>query len=257
MSVRRVVTFAALPTVLGIVAGIVISGTMVRPESDASHSHALSHDEALHYAMDSLALRYGSTESIWIDRNLADRLPNRTFAVNGAAPEPLSEDLVIGSVTSVEGGAGYVVGGGDADGGTAVAFDSPDAVWRVVELSVSVADRFRGRVPAGEPLRVGLAFDGGTDPEAVMAGLRGQRVVIALEERGFWSHDPALWSVSRSGALLGLVSRGGAVSFPVLAEEEQGFLAGLDTVQEIRAEAAKPGVARTVVIEQGVPRIKG
>lgn len=191
------------------------SGANNAPHAHAGHPHDQNAD-ALDYAVGNLSDRYESASAIWVERNLADLLPNRKFAIEGATPRRLSSGIVVGTVTRVIGGAGYAVDG-DADNGTVVAFDSEDALWRVAELTVSVAESFGTE---GETeVRVALPFDGREDSDAFLQAFTNQHVIIALAPKGAVQHDPTLYSIAHGGGAIGFVSDQGQISLPVIGEE--------------------------------------
>ena len=243
--------------VVGVAAGV--AGTamglvlVTNTASPASHTH-LSQGDALDYTVDHLRARHDSAIGFWIERTIAEMLPNQKFSVNGSAPRKLSEGVVVGTITDASGGAGYTVVGDDADNGTVVAFDSAEAIWRVAELTITVDETLGGH-DAGETTRVGIAFDGNVDREAILRGLEGQKVAIALDAQGLIQHDPELYSIAHSGALLGLVSEQGEISMPVLDSHQDEFLQGVDSVAELRAEAAKEKSVIKVNSRSGIPRI--
>jgi hypothetical protein len=234
---------------------VVYLGTSVDPVRDQRPDHVVSQEEARQYAVEHLEGGNQGAGGVWIERNLADLLPNQRFSVDGGSAQPLAEDVVIGTITRAEGGAGYAVEGEDAPGGTVVPFDSDDAVWRVADLTITVDDSLGDRFDSGQEVRVGVGFDGGADTRTMLQGLEGREVLVVLDAPGFYQHDRQLYSIGHFHALLGFVAESGAVSFPLLGDDEQAFVGGLDTLEEIRAEAAERKPPLRVVVESGIPRI--
>jgi hypothetical protein len=218
----------------------------------ANHAHE-HRQEALGYALAHLRDRYESGSLISIERTLADLLPNRRFAVDGAEPRAVSSGVVIGTVTAVDGGAGYAVTGADADNGTLVAFDAEDALWRVAELTVSVSDSFGINEPE---VRIALPFDGRMDREAFLQGFAGQRVIVALAPQGAVQHDRTLYSIAHGGGAIGLVSDEGQLSLPVMGESQAAFMDGLTSVRELRRQARTAGKVFRVVVRGGIPHVQ-
>lgn len=254
---NSLVTVAVLAA--GVVAGLAF-GTHTQPVP-ASADHAPHHDhvdsdqEPLDYAVSHLRDRFESGAGFWIERRLSDLLPNRQFTINGAAPRGLSNGVVVGTVTSVDGGAGYAVAGPDADNGTVVAFDAEDALWRVAELTVSISDGF-GVAPGETEVRIALPFDGREDRAKIMQGFENQRVIVALAPQGSVQHDASLYSIAHGGGAIGFVSEQDEISLPVMGEMQAGFLDGLDTVREVRRQSQAPKKTLQVVIRGGIPHVQ-
>lgn len=240
-------TMAAGPVVAaGVLLGAVLGlqGNAVAPDSatrasapNSSRPANYSGPDALRYALRHLEARREATDSEWLEHHLAEMLPNQKFTINGSAPRRLSAGVVVGTITSVGPGAGYAIAGSDADNGTVIAYESQDALWRVAELTVAVSSNFGAQAPANE-VRVGLAFSGTADRGAIEVGLTGRRVLLALDTPGFFRHNEELYSIAHSGALLGLVDDG-VFSLPVMGDDAAEFLNGVDTLAELRHEAAK------------------
>lgn len=138
----KVAAFVVLATgaATGLAVGSQHGGANEAPPASATQPRHDHQHEALTYAFGHLNDRYESGSAVWIERDLADLLPNRKFAFEGKQPQQLSPGIVIGTVTTVMGGAGYAIEGTDADNGTQVAFDADNALWRVAELTVSVEE---------------------------------------------------------------------------------------------------------------------
>jgi hypothetical protein len=197
---------------------------------------------AKEYVLANLEQRASVQEGSYIETSIDDVLPSREFEIEGAPAEPLAEGVVIGEITAVEPGSGYVIEGADAADGVAVPFDTADALWRVLVLTVETEKRL-GDVDA-KTIEVGVVIDGADDADRAEEGyLSLGRVALVLNEPGKFSFDPSLYSIRQSGALLGLVSESGKISFPALGSESAQFLGATNTVAEVVAESAdKPTV---------------
>lgn len=64
-----------------------------------------------HLVEEMYAARHQAASRIAVEREFADLLPNRQFAIDGAPGKPLSEGVVIGRVAAVSPGAAYAVDG--------------------------------------------------------------------------------------------------------------------------------------------------
>lgn len=214
-------------------------------------------DEALTYTLGHLRDRRQSIDSLTIARTISDLLPSQEFSVDDAPAEPLGAGIVTGTVTSVAEGAGYVVEGRDAVAGKVSEFNDPQALWRVVEVTVQPEDVFSEDLGRAEPVTFGLAIDGAIDANAVMSGLQGRRVLVGLQATSFFQHDKTLLGVADNGAMLGLISANDQISLPVLEPAvEADFLDGVDTIRELSVEARVDKPVVEVTTEGGVPVIE-
>lgn len=72
----------------------------------------------------------------------------------------------------------------DAPKSTLVDFDSTDALWRTVEVTVAVEESW-GRIGAAKEVTFGVIIDRGADATAAVNGLRGlDRVIVSLDRQG-------------------------------------------------------------------------
>jgi|GEM_PF-990219 len=181
-------------------------------------------------------------EALRARQELADRVyPERTFAdlvppADGSdAATPISEGVIIGTVTAAEPGRAYTMGGSDAAGGTEVAFDDDAALWRTLTVTVAVERTFGPRLDGADQIRFGIPLDGAQDAHGAMNELAALgRVIVVLDPQGRFAYDPDLYGVHWDGAFLGLVGDDGRFEFPALADDvDVAFMAGLDEVAEI------------------------
>lgn len=177
----------------------------------------------------------------WRPTTLAGALPNQPIQHPGGT-RPASLAVVTGRVTAAEPAAAFVQPD-EPDGASPVEvpFDSAKKHIEVYRVRMDVTDA----VGLDEDsIEFGLRFFGSpgmTPTEDVLAGLRGlEDVVVVLDSRGWWDFDDDLYDVTLMGGLLGVVGAGGGVDFPGLAPAGADFLDGLDTVDEILAEARRP-----------------
>ena len=249
-STRSFVTVAA--TVAGFMA-IALLGTSCSTQSVSSVTSAGGEPVdyiARDYVIDRIAQRGEIFDGVWPETSIDDLLPNREFAIDGAAPEPLADGIVVGTVTAVDQGRGYAVEGDDAPGGIEVAFDDPRSVWRVVVLTITTDTRL-GDADA-RTIKVGVVIDGGMDAEKARKGyLSLGRVALVLDEPGFFEFDPSLYSVRQSGNLFGVVTKSGAVQFPGLGSGAASFVGSTDTVADLVAEASEVPVVIDVSTKAG------
>lgn len=195
--------------------------------------------------LDFYAARHETATRIAPERGLADLLPNQHFAIDGAAPAPLSSGVVIGTILNVEPGRGYVVEGDDAPTGQEVEFANPNALWRTISVELEVERQFDTSLGIVDQVRFGLPIDGATDYEAMRQGLISMgRVVVVLDPPGAFSYDPSLYRVHWDGVFLAPVSDDGTFVFSALGDEARHFQGGLDTIAELSAahEARRPVV---------------
>lgn len=214
--------------------------------------------ETSDYFFQTMAARSDVVSTVNFDAELTDWLPNRLFEIDGETPRPLGAGLAVGRITKVAGGRGYVVGETD-EAGEPVTFDSPDALWRTVDVVMSVA-RSWGEVASGGTVQFGVAFGGNKDASRMIASLSSlETIVVALLRPGFFRYNPELYSVGRNGVLLGTVDNESGLHFPSLsastdddADEEKKFLASVRTANDLESQADK---GRTVIQIKGGERI--
>ena len=174
------------------------------------------------------------------EKSLGDLLPNHLFAVDGMEPRPLAAGIVIGSIGAVEPGAAYVANR-DSAGGTEVSFDDPNALWRLMIVSVDV-ERSAGSIE-GEAVRMILPIDGDVDPQSFSRDVEAMGTVIAVLDRpGAFEVDTSAHPVHWDGVFLAPVDADGSFAFAALGDAAEGFQAELDTVDEVMAAAAGPDV---------------
>lgn len=232
----------------GVVVGALLMANVPAPATvaDDPPAHmdevALDVDEvALDYAIGHLGERYMSMDAIWLDDQLRQALPNVEFSINGSAAQPAYGGVVQGQVTAVAEGASYRDEvGPDTARSVQLPFDSPEATWRMIVLTIDVKNDFDPTAEAPETVRLGVTFDGGADAKSMLSAFQGQHVLAVLDRPGAFSADPTVRTAGRSGALLGFVAEDGSISMPLLGDEERAYLDGLTTIDAVSAESQKP-----------------
>ncbi len=124
----------------------------------------------------------------------------------------------------------------DAERATRVAFDSPEAQWKVFRVAVKSewALESNGAIPDFD-----LVTSAETRAAAVESGLVGTDVLV-LEEPGWFQFDAELPNIGRNGELLGRVGNTGALSFPVMeSEDSDAYLGNVKTLQEMSRHVAQ------------------
>ena len=236
-----------------VTAGVARGDGRVTPSPDGGH---VAHADARAYLLDHLR-DLAAGDGVWLSTRLQDQLPNHLYSIDGAEAGPISPGLVVGEVIDVAKGAGFALADPDAETRTVTDFDAPNAMWRVVEISLSVESGF-GAAAGRDTVTVGLPVGGGTDPGLILEGLRGERIVVLYDEPGRFSHDRTLPAVSeRAGSLIGFVDAEGAVEFPSLGEDLDGYLDDLGTAESIISAAQQPVTTTQVEIVDGIPVVQG
>lgn len=210
---------------------------------------------ALDYAVGHLSERYLSTDGIWLDQQLREALPNVEFSIDGSPAQPAYGGVVEGHVTAVAEGASYRDEiGTDGARSAELPFDSPDATWRMIVLTIDVENDFDPTTEAPESVRLGVTFDGGADAKTMLSAFEGQHVLAVLDRPGAFLPDQTLRTAGRSGALLGVVAEDGSISMPLLGEDERDYLNGLTTLEALIAESEKPKSVISVTFDGGYRR---
>ena len=197
------------------------------------------------YVIELIQDRHVGTSTVVREQTLADVLPNHLFSVAGSEPVALAAGTVIGTVSSVEPGAAYV-SSAESNAGDEVAFDSTDAEWRVVIVTIAV-DSAVGEVTGDSTVRLGIAVDGAADIATAIEGYQQLgRVIVVLDAKGTFELDSSLYSARQGGALFGLVADDGSITFPAQGDNNAAFLDGLNTVTDVLSEATGPDVISEV-----------
>ncbi|NUT35545.1 MAG: hypothetical protein HOV79_21035 [Hamadaea sp.] len=208
-----------------------------------------SHSDA-EYLFAHLRARSDAADAIWLENSLAETLPSRRFSVHGGAATARN-GVVIGRITDVREGRGFSHKD-DAPSSTEVAFDSPDALWRTVEVTVTIEEAW-GRGAGQKTVTFAVIIDRGADAKTAVNGLRSlDRVIVGLDRQGRYAYAPHLYSISHSGDIFGTVDARGGIQLPVM-EHGDDFMNGVDTVEELRGEAGKAPLTIRVDVQDGLP----
>ena len=135
-------------------------------------------------------------------------------------------------------------------------FDSPDATWRMIVLTIDVANDFDPTPEAPANVRLGVTFDGDADAKSMLSAFAGQHVLAVLDRPRAFPPDQTLRIAGRSGALLGFVAEDGSISMPLLGEDEGDYLNGLTTIEALTAESEKPKSIINVTFDGSYQRSK-
>jgi hypothetical protein len=225
----------SLTVVTAVVSGYVIAHdggrdvtAAVKPKLEAPSASAT----AVARAYVESVLRHGAVSlgSAWPEQQLSDLLPNHTYSVDGAAPQPLASGIVVGTITSVTAG--------------------PDPSAPVFVLHLAVENGL-GAAAGRTEFEVGLEIDDDVDPAQMITGLEALgRVVVVVDTSTTFAFDPSLPEVRRSGELLGTVDADGNLYFPFLNADSSAFVGALASVDGLVAASA--GRATTGAIVHGV-----
>ncbi|MGH9156714.1 MAG: hypothetical protein ACRD1K_12960 [Acidimicrobiales bacterium] len=176
------------------------------------------------------------------------------FRVDSKPARSLAEAVVLGTISKVEPGKGFVVDAVDSPSGQVVDFADPKALWRSFHLIVSVRESLGG-ISVPDTVRVGIAFDGASDVKAVEQGLMALGdVLLFLERSPVFAYDPGLYGIVEDGALLATLDARGQIRLPAKdADEAASLLTGGNTLEALRR--ASTGQLRTVEVrlDAGVP----
>ncbi|WP_309066443.1 hypothetical protein [Microbacterium sp.] len=236
------------------VAGLLVGAAVVDAvrTSDVLTAPAMASAEDVQRLQDALSAQGGVGDAQWVDHTLRETLPNFKVSWDGKPGVRIFAATVEGRVHDVRPGSSYhdSVSGDDTIKREELAFDDPDANWRVVVLTVEVLNDFdpEGELPS--EIEVALWLDGTTDPEVIRKGFQGQRIFAVLEEPGRLE-PPHAYPVARNGALIGVVREDGSLSLPGLDVEEEEYLGGLTTISAIVAAAKEPETVLHISTENG------
>lgn len=207
-------------------------------------------DDRGRVVLEHLASRFDSADYVAFSRSLVDYLPNVRFAVDGKEPAPLGAGIVVGTISDVSRGRAYAMVGRDAVSGTEVAYDSPDALWRTLDVTVEVQHGY-GSLAGRSTVRFGVSVGTALAVGDAIAGLEALgTIVLALDDPGFFDYDSSLYSIGHVGGALGQVGEGEAITFPILDDVPGRFTLGAVTLSELERSSRAPD--RVVVVREGV-----
>ena len=192
--------------------------------------------------VEALHARHESGGTSYPFRTLAELLGNVRYGGSPASARPLTEAVVVGTVTEVRPGAGFRVEGNDAPSGIETDFDDPRALWRTFHVTVDVERVVSGDVGTGAgAVTVGFAFGRdmpleGLDEEFQRMG----RMLLFLNRSVVFDYDPDVYGTVLDGALLGQVTENDEIRLPVLDDfEEASFLQGGRSLGELVSAARR------------------
>lgn len=196
------------------------------------------------------ARMYGATRLAPLYRSAPDLLGNVRYVEGDGAGTSLTDVVVVGTVRDVSPGYGFAVPSDPSEealpgDGVQVAFDSPDALWRTLHLTVDVEEVLTGDVPRDtKQISVGLAIGNGTvDDRLVKDGMMalGRTVWFLRSGSPVFSYDASLYSDIEDGGLIAPVASDGSLSFPLLdADGMSAAFLGRPTLAQLRDAAKDP-----------------
>lgn len=179
---------------------------------------------------------------------LIDLLPNAK-SVDG---ETLSDSVVVGEFSRIAPGDGFIESGGAPTPGrpsaSRTSFTHPDASWRTLRVTVSVATVLAG--PRMSTVDIDWPLLGSTkqgeDADVVGRELRslGRVLVISQSVPSGAEYAGLKRQIPDRQYGLAVVSSDGVLSFPLIAGDSgtaaEAFMDGVDTVTELRVAASGP-----------------
>jgi hypothetical protein len=251
-TIARTAVLSASAVVIG---ALVLSGCSA-PQPTSSDpgvpaSSVTSASDSRGYLFNAVESRFDSTETVTMEQDLADLLPNQEFAVENNEAASLAGGIVFGTITRVSPGVAYTMSGTDDLTDVELPFTSPDAMWRVAVLTVAVDNGLGEDVAGDKTISVGYVIDGALDLDRTIKGLENLGTsAIVLNRQGKFAFDPELYSVRWSGALLGEVSDDKKISFPGLGHDSEEFVGDLDSVDDVVKASKKKRKVIHVDIEK-------
>jgi hypothetical protein len=182
--------------------------------------------------------------------SLVDLLGNVTYRMPGQPTGPMTDAVVVGSVSDVQPGLGFYVEGDDGPTGIETDYDDPRSLWKTVHVTLDVENVVSGEVQE-DSVVVGVAF-GATMPfERIESDFRSYGRLLFFLKRGLpvFDYDPSVYGTVMDGELMGFVGDDGRISLPVLdGSEAAEMLRPAPTVEELQEAAARR--PRTVQLEE-------
>ncbi|MDQ0727283.1 hypothetical protein [Microbacterium sp. W4I20] len=250
MKIRTAIATSVVASVLTVGA---LSGCSASDTPDASETETVLIDQvsldvatttpddaAFDQAMTYLEARLSTVDAVWWDEQLSEALPNVKFSVDGASARPAYAAAVEGTVVAVSEEASYRSSiDDDVFSIEELPFDSSKAQWRVMVLTLQVADDFGTAGELPERIEFGISISPDFDPEVIRRGFEGRHIFAILEERDDISAGDVQYSIGRAQTLIGSIDADGTFSFPALGEAESQYLDGLTTLDAVRDAAAE------------------
>lgn len=211
------------------------------------------------YLIDHIKARTSSAE--WLPplyRSAADLLGNVQFADGDRQPKALTQAVVVGRITDVQPGVGFADPASGVEGkplhdGIMVPFDSKDALWRTVHLTLDVDEVLSGIPTDTKRIRIGLAIGNvNADEQHIRDGLIALGQTAWFLQRDYWpgfSYDKTLYSDIEGGRLIAQVMPDDRLVFPMLEQDDPSAAAVRDTtLAQLRDAADRP--MRTVELHR-------
>lgn len=184
-------------------------------------------------------------------RSVLDALPNREISVRTGDREVLtgfSSVVAAGRVTEVAPGEGLRYPNDDPTSTAneeaeieVLKFGDARADERNVLVTMAVAWSAGEEVGDTVSSRIGVPAE--ADPDEFLAGLRDlDRIVVILDEIVTGRHVGSYYPVLRGAGLAG-VGSAGQLHFGGLGADEEAFLLGVHSLEELMAEAERPTVS--------------
>jgi hypothetical protein len=175
-------------------------------------------------------------------RTLDELLPNVDYRHPDGRTQTLTDLAVIGRITSVEKGRGFVVPGEDAPDGQPVAYDTPGARWWTLHATVEIE---RAIASSEAPSEVRIAMPSGPPAEfgRLAQGLRalGRVVLPLVRNNPVVAYDSSLLAVFEDGTFVVTVADDGTLALPTLdAELRAPLLAKTPKLEDLEASGRQP-----------------
>lgn len=209
---------------------------------DSKRAEKVGDNDNLAYFVDTQSARGSSERRLLTYASPGEALPNTYFQHPDGTRSVASDVVVVGRVTKVNKGYGWVLPDGvdDAPSENQAKFNDPRAIWKSVHLDLRVE-----RVIAGRPvrtLRVGMAIDGNTDFDKFAAGIQEMgSAVWFLVRSPVFAYDRGLWSVLEDGAMIARIGQGASLSFDLIEPfRNETYLGEAPTLDALQALADAP-----------------
>jgi hypothetical protein len=201
------------------------------------------------YTYEAIADLYQSIDEGLEPNSLVDVLPNREIVfktAEGVEGKGQFSDLVVaGPITKVAPLEGLffpevdpMAAGDEETEVKVVGFDNPDAQERVALVTMQVDWSAGGKVGENLQFRLGVPMD--TDANKFLAGVMGIGDAVVLLDQVDEGRDKGSFRPALRSAGLGSVADDGTVSFEGFGDEQDGFMAGIDTLDDLKVQASKP-----------------
>ena len=199
----------------------------------------VSDEEAVATLVEGLSGEWNVADVLVPWRSLTEMLPTVTFNVADGPQMSASDVIVVGEVSSVERGRALIYDlKFDGTPPTKVPWDDPDAMYRSIEVTMSVNEIIGPSDGVGDTVTWEVGIGPASTSDVYAQGWRAMARMVVFLSRGSVT-PPGIYSLAEVGSLV-LPLDGQSLTFPVLLESGNPaappeWFDGIKTLGDLRA----------------------